>query len=433
MHSCSRTTLSTGLKRKGTPRLVSSVLHEDYPGKFVTPAPKEIICLVQGKVGVHVSYSTAFREKRLAVSDVRGCLEESYGIFIFVHVKEGFQAMRKVIIVDSTFLKTKYGGALVFATAQDPAHHHYPIAFAVIDGEKEDSWTWFFNTLKTIIPDSKELRDEVAAKFREIAVIYTVAEFEVQYQDFRMSYPKAAAYLDEFAEVKKWAKCYFPGLKYNIDTSNVLESMNAVFKDARKYALLPMIDAIVKKFAEWFNKHRKEAVAGTYTQKLVPFVENLIHKRCEVACKLPVTELNTFQLEYIVIGRDGKTCVVDLRHKSCSCRYFDLDKYPCVHAIAAAMNLLQQEGRTAEVSDLYDLCTKYYLVELWILGYVRRIYLVPHKSEWTVPTDEQEFQEQGDMSSQDEGGSEDESDCVGSQDEGGSEDEGDGVDSQDEH
>ncbi|XP_010445838.1 PREDICTED: uncharacterized protein LOC104728577 [Camelina sativa] len=274
---------------------------------------------------------------------------------------EGFQAMRKVIIVDATFLKTKYGGALVFATAQDPAHYHYPIAFAVIDGEKEDSWTWFFNTLKTIIPDSEELvfisdrnvnllkavsvvypscehghciyhlsqnvkkkvatwqRDEVAAKFREIAVIYTVAEFEVQYQNFRMRYPKAAAYLDEFVEVKKWAKCYFPRLKYNIDTSNAVESMND-----------NGLTNIGKKLL------------------LVPFVENLIHKRCEVACKLPVTELNTFQLEYNVIGRDGKTYVVDLRNKGCSCRYFDLDKYPCVHAIPAAMNLLKQDGRTTE-------------------------------------------------------------------------------------
>lgn len=54
---------------------------------------------------------------------------------------EGFQAMRKVIIVDATFLKIVHGGVLIFATAQDPNRHHYPIAFAVVDGEEDASWT----------------------------------------------------------------------------------------------------------------------------------------------------------------------------------------------------------------------------------------------------------------------------------------------------
>ncbi|KAL1220472.1 hypothetical protein V5N11_013221 [Cardamine amara subsp. amara] len=103
-----------------------------------------------------------------------------------------------------------------------------------------------------------------------------------------------------------------------------------------------------------------------------------------------VIELNTFQLEYNVIGPDGKTYVVDLRNKICICRCFDLDKYPCVHAIVAAMKL-KQENRTNEVRDLYDLCSKYYLVELWVLAYVNTIYPVPHKTEWTIPSEIQEL------------------------------------------
>ncbi|KAL1192480.1 hypothetical protein V5N11_036427 [Cardamine amara subsp. amara] len=225
---------------------------------------------------------------------------------------------------------------------------------------------------------------------RQIARIYTIAEFEKQYEDFRMRFPKAATYLDTTCEVEKWARCYFPGLKYNIQTSNVVESMNSVFKQARKFALLPMIDTIVAKFAEWFNNHRKESVGGSNAQKLVPFVENVLHDRCEIASKLTVIELNSFQLEYSVIGPDGKTYVVDLRNKSCICRCFDLDKYPCVHAIAAAMKL-KQENRTNEVRDLYDLCSKYYLVELWVLAYVNTIYPVPHKTEWTIPSEIEEL------------------------------------------
>ena len=70
---------------------------------------------------------------------------------------EGFQVMRKVITVDATFLKIGYGGVLVFSTAQNPNRHHYPLAFGVLDGENKDSWSWFFEMLKSVVPDSSEL------------------------------------------------------------------------------------------------------------------------------------------------------------------------------------------------------------------------------------------------------------------------------------
>ena len=70
---------------------------------------------------------------------------------------EGFKAMRKVIVIDATFLKTIYGGMLVIATSQDPNHLHYPIAFGVIDSENHASWNWFFRKLISIIPDDPKL------------------------------------------------------------------------------------------------------------------------------------------------------------------------------------------------------------------------------------------------------------------------------------
>lgn len=170
--------------------------------------------------------------------------------------------MRKVIVVGTTLLKTVYGGMLVCATAQEPNHHHYPIAFSVIDSEKDVSWKWFFETLQTVIPDGHELvfmsdrhasiikavsevypssqhahciwhlsqnvrgkvhnvnKDVVAMKFRECTHIYTESEFEREYGDFKSRFPKAIEYLDKSIEVDKWARCYFREEKYNIDTSN---------------------------------------------------------------------------------------------------------------------------------------------------------------------------------------------------------------------
>ncbi|XP_024007296.1 uncharacterized protein LOC112083498 [Eutrema salsugineum] len=172
MHSCSRVLTSTiENKRKGTPQVVADVLRASYPGVVDTPAPRSIVKVVQNEAHVNVSYSTALRGKKLAISQVRGSPEESFQRlhsylcvlklvnpgtvtsvkvdannnfkYLFVALGasiEGFSSMRKVIVVDANFLNNVYDGMLVFATAQDPNHHHYPIAMGVIDSEKDSSW-----------------------------------------------------------------------------------------------------------------------------------------------------------------------------------------------------------------------------------------------------------------------------------------------------
>ena len=95
---------------------------------------------------------------------------------------------------------------------------------------------------------------------KKIAGIYTEKEFKRKYIDFRRRYPQAAEYLDESVHESKWARCQFPGARYNIDTTNTAESMNGVFKEQRNYALLPMIDEIVGKIIEWFNRYRQISI-----------------------------------------------------------------------------------------------------------------------------------------------------------------------------
>jgi len=166
----------------------------------------------------------------------------------------------------------------------------------------------------------------VEKKFMECAKAYTEAEFLKLYGDFEERYPAAAVYLDKHVEEKKWTRCCFPGARYNIDTSNSVESINHVFVNARKLRLLPMIDAIVEKVAEWFNKHRKTTAETPSSQMMVPLVESELHSRCEEAKLLPVFELNRFFLEYNVTGIDGVDYLVDLKNKTCYCMRFDIDR-----------------------------------------------------------------------------------------------------------
>ncbi|CAD5318425.1 unnamed protein product [Arabidopsis thaliana] len=70
--------------------------------------------------------------------------------------------------------------------------------------------------------------------------------------------------------------------------------------------------------------------------------------------------------------------------KSCSCKCFDIDKIPCVHAMAAARHLARKEGRNASTT-IYGLCSVYYLIDSWSLAYHRTLYVVPHESVWVLP------------------------------------------------
>lgn len=76
--------------------------------------------------------------------------------------------------------------------------------------------------------------------------------------------------------------------------------------------------------------------------------------------------------------------MVNLLRKSCSCKTFDIDRYPCVHAIAALYKLMSQESRTVSY-EVHDLCDEFYKIEHWILAYSRTIYLVPDTRDWNVP------------------------------------------------
>ena len=286
MHSCTRLRKDSSRlrKRKDNPQLGAALLHDHFPGQLETPIPKIIMELVQTKLGVKVSYSTVLRGKYHADCDLKGSPEESYKDikcyfymlkkvndgtvtylkmdendkfqYVFVALGasiEGFRVMRKFLIVDATHLKNGYGRVLVFASAQDPNRQHYIITIVVLVGENDASWDWFFEKLKTVVPNTSELvfrtdinaslikairnvytaahhgycnwhlsqnvkdhatntnRDVLAWKFQKLSRNYTVANFNRAYDKFKLRYPKATKYLEDTTVEEKWARCFFPG------------------------------------------------------------------------------------------------------------------------------------------------------------------------------------------------------------------------------
>jgi hypothetical protein len=67
----------------------------------------------------------------------------------FPQMEHAFWYCRPVVLVDSTFLTGKYRGTLMMAAAVDPKDQIVPMAFALAEGENNESWSWFMRLLRT--------------------------------------------------------------------------------------------------------------------------------------------------------------------------------------------------------------------------------------------------------------------------------------------
>jgi hypothetical protein len=57
----------------------------------------------------------------------------------------GFTHYRPVISVDGTFLTEKYKGTLIIAVGMTAKNQLLPFAFALVEGENNESWKWFLD------------------------------------------------------------------------------------------------------------------------------------------------------------------------------------------------------------------------------------------------------------------------------------------------
>ncbi|XP_075661944.1 uncharacterized protein LOC142631617 [Castanea sativa] len=54
------------------------------------------------------------------------------------------KAIEPIIGLDSCHLMTKSGGQLITPVARDPNEEYLPLAYAVVEAETKDSWTWIY-------------------------------------------------------------------------------------------------------------------------------------------------------------------------------------------------------------------------------------------------------------------------------------------------
>ncbi|XP_062112595.1 uncharacterized protein LOC133823755 [Humulus lupulus] len=328
--------------------VVANVVRSSFDGQKETLKPKAIMMIMQNN-HMPITYWKAWKGENLQTTflEVDEDSKFKYVFLAYGACIKGFRCMRKVIAVDGTWWKTKYKGVMLIATTQDGNFHQYPIAWAIVDSE------WHL---------SQNIKARVRVKgvtkvFEQTANAYKFYDFNKLYDELKNKYSVAVKYLEESnLTLSKWARSHFTGCWYNIITTNGAKSINAALREPREYLIIALLEAMQAKFSEWFN-NRRNIVASINTKctPLTPKAENIIRKRFKKASEMNVKQLNRF--EYEVTGKENDA-IIDLGQRQCSCRVFDLDQLPCVHALAS----YEQAG-----IEVYDLCSNYYKLETWAL------------------------------------------------------------------
>ncbi|KAL0713269.1 hypothetical protein Bca4012_020247 [Brassica carinata] len=283
----------------------------------------------------------------------------------------GFEHMRKVIVVDGTHLRGKYAGCLLTASAQDGNYQVFPLAIAIVDGENDNSWEWLFRKLQAFIPNTNNI---VFVSYRHSSIYYGLAKvypdanhcacilhlkrnIRTYYKDKNLGFLVAKAgrtyrladFYKVFNEIKHvnpscadyligigfehWARSHFPGRRYNIMTSNVAESWNAVLREAREYPILALVEFIRGELMSWFSTRGSTISASS--DNFTPKVMEILSYNFELSAGFEVKKIK--YLEYEVRNKEGSSFHVNISKRFCSCFEFQLLEIPCQHAIAAAI------------------------------------------------------------------------------------------------
>ncbi|XP_030509786.1 uncharacterized protein LOC115724609 isoform X1 [Cannabis sativa] len=239
--------------------------------------------------------------------------------------KDGFnKGCRPLIGLDGCFLKGYCKGMLLAAVGIDPNNSQFPIAYAIVEKENTDSWTWF---LKLIVEDLNIQRPN----------IFTMMS------DRQKGLEKAL--------------------------SDLCESFNSAIMPARDQSIITLLEKV--RFWLMCRFRRKRESVKKWVVPVDKRIRDIIEKNKKVAthCNSVLSGNAKFEVSYL----GSKRFVVDLKSKTCTCRGFQLSGIPCPHALAS----IRSSG--LEVMDYVD---DWYKKDAHVAAYAGVIEPMPSPDMW---------------------------------------------------
>ncbi|XP_060216270.1 uncharacterized protein LOC132643753 [Lycium barbarum] len=290
-----------------------------------------------------------------------------YAFFAYGASIEGWKHCIPVMMVDATFLKSKYRGVLMIAVAKDGNNSIFPLAFGIADSENNESYRWFFRHVKKVFGTRKDLsilsdrHSSIATAIKELypdtqhgiciyhmeknlqkyfpsevilslfynaATTYKQAEFRTYMSQIQQIDPKAAEYIEE-EPPERWARSFHTNRRYNMLTTNNVETMNSVLRKAKELPIMACIDYIQNKLQNWFYQRKFDATGPSHD--LTCWAEKILLEKISRGFTMKVENITPVKF---VVKDERYQYNVDLKNMTCECLEFQTDELPCTHAMA---------------------------------------------------------------------------------------------------
>nr|KAJ0185232.1 hypothetical protein LSAT_V11C900480120 [Lactuca sativa] len=333
VHKCSSLQIHPNHKHANK-KVMGTILHE-IMGKTRSKVwrPNEISKDLNALLEINVDYKQAWHEKQYAMELLLGSSEECFSklpiyfhnlkrhnLGIVAYIQTDFEDCfeccfyaigstirafkhfcRKVIIMDGPHLKGNHIACNSYGWEKPDTA---PCARNM--QKRSLTWTWFLEKLYEWVGDCQELTfvtDRTDAIRVSIENVFPhdhhglcafhllgniVHRFGINYKTkvlfwrfvkaykrnykFSSTRPQVATYLSEIP-LAKWTRAYSLSKRYNYMTSNSAESMNALFVDARKMRIIPLLEFFHRFSQEWCNRCRIEGgkfnSANEWAEKVV--------------------------------------------------------------------------------------------------------------------------------------------------------------------
>lgn len=172
----------------------------------------------------------------------------------------------------------------------------------------------------------KIVRKTILKHFGKCAYAPTKPEFEKWVQNFKnVGVDKAISFLEETPK-ERWANAYFQGKRYGHMTSNACESWNSQIRDVRMLPVTSLIDGIRLILTKQMCNRRQ--MASTWTGKLSKNIESKMIELKEQARGWDIG----MSIDSIFEVFSTPRAVVDTKQQTCTCKLWQINGVPCVHA-----------------------------------------------------------------------------------------------------
>ncbi|XP_047949571.1 uncharacterized protein LOC125195467 [Salvia hispanica] len=258
----------------------------------------------------------------------------SYVFWAFGAAIHAFQLAQPVLTIDATHLRGRFKGKLLVACGVDANKKCLPIAYAVVDEETGDSWTWFLKH-KCKGPIVKSMVWALGATTQE-------RKYKRRRRALHEESPDVIRQLNR-AEKENWSLCYDDGLRWGVTSTYMSECYNNVLRGVREFPIRALIDLTFWRTVKWWAQ-KKTKIQHT-EGRLTPWARDKLAENDGKGQKHHISVLDRglghYQIRSQAWLEDGKpkgnnVQKVQFEDSKCTCGKWQTWRVPCSYACAVA-------------------------------------------------------------------------------------------------